>query len=161
MDPHIIFREEQRFTQWWLWLMLGGMLLIPIYGIVQQIVLKESFGDNPMSNLELIIFFIVMLALIVFFWMIKLRTTITKDEIKINYPPLAKKRILWSDVEQAQIVKYSPLIGYGLRIWTPHGTVYNVKGNRGLFLILKNGKKCMIGTQRHREVEDIIQSLKK
>ncbi|MGB5377127.1 MAG: hypothetical protein WBN26_04005, partial [Muriicola sp.] len=59
----------------------------------------------------------------------------------------------------AQVVKYSPLIGYGLRFWTPHGTVYNVKGNRGLSLILKNGKKCMIGTQRYREVEDIIQRL--
>ncbi len=91
MDPTIIFEEEQRFTQWWLWLMLGGMLLIPIYGIVQQIVLKETFGDNPMSDLELIIFFIVMLALSGFFWLIKLRTTITKDEIKIYYSPLATK----------------------------------------------------------------------
>ncbi len=161
MDPNIIFQEEQRFTQWWLWLLVGGILLIPIYGIVQQIVLKEPFGDNPMSDLGLIITFIVNLAICVFFWMIQLRTTITKDEIKINYPPLAKKRILWSDVEQAQIVKYSPLIGYGLRIWTPHGTVYNVKGNRGLSLILKNGKKYMIGTQRYRELDDLIPTLLK
>ncbi|WP_297765486.1 hypothetical protein [uncultured Muriicola sp.] len=161
MDPNIIFEEDQRFTQLWLWLLMGGMLLIPIYGIVQQIVLKEPFGDNPMSDLGLIIFFIAMLALCGFFWMIRLQTTITKDEITINFPPLAKKRILWSDVEQAQIVKYSPLIGYGVRIWTPHGTVYNVKGNRGLFLILKNGKKCMIGTQRHREIEDLVHSLLK
>jgi hypothetical protein len=161
MDSAIIFEEEQRFTQWWLWLMLGGMLLIPIYGIVQQIGLKEPFGDNPMSDLELIIFFIVMLALSGFFWLIKLRTTITKEEIKIYYPPLAKKRILWSEVEQAQIVKYNPLIGYGLRIWTPHGTVYNVKGNRGLSLILKNGKKYMIGTQRYRELDDLIPTLLK
>jgi hypothetical protein len=91
----------------------------------------------------------------------RLQTTITKYQVTINFPPLAKKRILWSDVEQAQIVKYSPLIGYGLRIWTPHGTVYNVKGNRGLFLILKNGKKYMIGTQRPKEVEDIIKTLLK
>ncbi len=161
MDPNIIFEEEQRFTQWWLWLLMGAMLLIPIYGIVQQIVLKEPFGDNPMSDLGLIIIFIAMLSFCGFFWLIRLQTTITNDEITINFPPLAKKRILWSEVEQAQIVKYSPLIGYGLRIWTPHGTVYNVKGNRGLFLILKNGKKYMIGTQKHREVEDIIQTLLK
>jgi hypothetical protein len=90
----------------------------------------------------------------------QLQLTITKKEIIINFPPLANKRILWSEVEQAEIVKYSPLIGYGLRIWTPHGTVYNVKGNMGLFLILKNGKKYMIGTQRHRELEDILPAVK-
>jgi hypothetical protein len=161
IDPNIIFEEEQRFTQWWLWLLLGGILLIPIYGIVQQLVLKEPFGDQPMSDLGLIIFFIGMLAFCCFFWWMRLQTTITKYQVTINFPPLAKKRILWSDVEQAQIVKYSPLIGYGLRIWTPHGTVYNVKGNRGLFLILKNGKKYMIGTQRPKEVEDIIKTLLK
>lgn len=159
MDDHLVFEEEQRFTQWWLWLLLGGVLLIPIYGIIQQMVFKQPFGNNPMSDLGLIIFFIGMLAFCVFFWWMRLQTTITKDKIIINFPPLAKKRILWSEVEQAQIVKYNPLIGYGLRIWTPHGTVYNVKGNRGLFLILKNGKKYMIGTQRHRELEDIIQTL--
>ena len=161
MDPTIIFKEEQRFTQWWLWLLLGGVLLIPIYGIVQQFVLKEPFGNNPMSDWGLVLFLLGMLAFCYFFWWLKLQTTITKKEIAINFPPLAKKRILWSEVEHAQIVKYSPLIGYGLRIWTPHGTVYNVKGNRGLSLVLKNGKKYMIGTQRHREVEDIIQTLGK
>lgn len=161
MDPTIIFKEEQRFTQWWLWVLVGGILLIPMYGIVQQIVFKEPFGDNPMSDLGLIIIFILNLVIFAFFWMLKLQTAITKDGIAINFPPLAKKRILWSEVEQAQVVKYSPLIGYGLRIWTPHGTVYNVKGNRGLSLVLKNGKKYMIGTQRHREVEDIIQTLGK
>jgi hypothetical protein len=161
MDSTIIFKEEQRFTQWWLWVLVGGILLIPIYGIVQQIIFNEPFGDNPMSDLGLIITFIVNLIIFVFFWMLELQTTITKDGIAINFLPLAKKRILWSEVEQAQIVKYSPLIGYGLRIWTPHGTVYNVRGNRGLSLVLKNGKKYMIGTQRHREVEDIIQTLGK
>jgi hypothetical protein len=93
--------------------------------------------------------------------MLKLQTSITKDEIRISYPPLAKKQIRWSEVEKAQIVKYSPFIGYGLRIWTPYGTVYNVKGNRGLSLILKNGKKYMVGTQRHRELDDLIPTLLK
>lgn len=161
MDPTIIYHEEQRFTQWWLWILLGGILLIPVYGIVQQIVFKQPFGDQPMSDTGLILIFILNLAICIFLWALKLQTTITKDAIKITYPPLAKKRILWKDVEQAQTVKYSPLIGYGLRLWTPHGTVYNVKGSRGLSLILKNGKKYMIGTQRHREVEDIIDSLLK
>jgi hypothetical protein len=161
MDPNIVFQEEQRFTQWWLWLLLGGILLIPTYGIVQQIVFKEPFGDNPMSDLGLVIIFFVNLAICVLILMLKLQTTITKDEIIIHYPPLAKKRFLWSEVEQAQIVKYSPLIGYGLRIWTPHGTVYNVKGTKGFSLILKNGKKYMVGTQRHRELDDLIPSLLK
>ena len=161
MDPNVVFREEQRFTQWWLWLLLGGILLIPVYGIVQQVVFNEPFGDNPMSDLGLVIIFFLNLGICIFLWMLKLQTSITKDEIRISYPPLAKKQIRWSEVEKAQIVKYSPFIGYGLRIWTPYGTVYNVKGNRGLSLILKNGKKYMVGTQRHRELDDLIPTLLK
>lgn len=161
MDPSIIFKEEQRFRQLWLWLLLGGITMIPVYGIFQQMVLNEPFGDQPTSDIGLIIIFVLNVGICVFLWMIQLKTTITKEEIVINYPPLAKKRFLWSEIEKAEIVQYSPLIGYGLRIWTSYGTVYNVKGNRGLFLILKNGKKYMIGTQRHRELEDIIKSLLK
>ena len=67
MEDHIVFEEEQRFTQWWLWLLVGGILLIPIYGIVQQIIFKEPFGDNPMSDVGLIITFIVNLVIFVLF----------------------------------------------------------------------------------------------
>jgi hypothetical protein len=90
-----------------------------------------------------------------------MQTTVTKEKIMIKFSPLANKQILWSDVKEAQLVTYKSIVGYGLRFSTTYGTVYNVKGNRGLSLILKNGKKYMVGTQCHRELGDIIPGLLK
>ncbi|MBT8285630.1 MAG: hypothetical protein HKO75_09675 [Flavobacteriaceae bacterium] len=152
---NVLFKEEQGFTQWYIWLLLFVILLIPGYGIIQQMILEVPFGDNPMSNLGLIVFLIGMLLLCLFFWKLKMRTIITRDHLYIKFKPLANKRIRWKDVASAEIVKYSPMIGYGMRFSPLYGTVYNVKGRKGLALKLKNGKKLMIGTQRYREIEDV------
>ncbi|MEY8021052.1 hypothetical protein AB8P51_09485 [Muriicola sp. SD30] len=156
---NVLFKEEQRFTQWYIWLLLFVILLIPGYGIVQQIMLEVPFGNNPMSDIGLIIFLIGMLLVCLFFWKLKMRTIITRDHLHIKFIPLANKRIRWKDVASAEIVKYSPMIGYGLRFSSLYGTVYNVKGRKGLALKLKNGKKLMIGTQRFREIEDVALGL--
>jgi hypothetical protein len=57
----IHFHEEQRFTQWWLWVMLIGICLIPVVGIYQQIFRGIPFGDKPMPDAGLFIFLAVML----------------------------------------------------------------------------------------------------
>lgn len=152
---NVLFKEEQRFTQWYIWLLLFVILLIPGYGIIQQIMLEVPFGNNPMSDFGLIIFLVAMLLLCLFFWKLKMRTIITRDYLHIKFIPFANKRIRWKDVASAEIVKYSPMIGYGMRFSPHYGTVYNVKGRKGLALKLKNGKKLMIGTQRYREIEDV------
>lgn len=156
-----LYREEQRFTQWFVWALLLGVLAIPTYGVYRQIIQERPFGSNPMPDTGLLIFFLITVGVCVFFWWIRLRTSISNEYIHIHYAPLVNKKIFWRDVTQAEIVTYSPLIGYGLRIWTPYGTVYNVKGRKGLFMILKNGKKVMIGTQRPREIEEVVRKVMK
>ena len=37
--------------------------------------------------------------------------------------------------------------------------VYNVKGTKGLALLLKNGKKIVLGTQRPEELEHILRRI--
>ena len=67
----ILFKEEQRFTQWWLWLLLIGIGLIPLIGIYNQIGLDKEFGINPMSNIGLIVISVVMFLCIAFFRIVK------------------------------------------------------------------------------------------
>ena len=81
----IKFEENQKFTQWWLWTILIGITLIPIYGFYKQIILGEQFGDKPLSNFELIIFLLLMIVFIGFFWKMELRTNIDNEGIKINF----------------------------------------------------------------------------
>lgn len=152
------FYEEQKFTQWWLWLILIGLALIPVYGIYKQVVQGEFFGDKPMSNNGLIIATIISIGLLLLFWFSKLKTRIDQKEIRIQFFPFANKVVEWKDVKSAEVIKYG-FVGYGIRLFTKHGTVYNTKGNKGLALELKNGKKLLVGTQKMEELKEVVESV--
>ena len=152
------FKEEQKFTQWWLQTILIVIGLIFIYGIYSQLILDKPFGDNPLSDIWLIIFALFIFGLIILFWALRLKTEIDKEEIRINFIPLFKKTIRWKDVESAKIVNYGFIGGWGIRLFTKYGTAYNIKGDKGLALVLKNGKRILIGTQKEAELDLIIKS---
>ena len=153
-----VFKEEQKFTQWWLWVLNIGILLIPIYGIVQQVFYKTPFGDSPMSDTGLFIFLACMLLFNYFFLVLKLETTINEKSISYRFFPIQRntKIILWKNIEKAYIRKYSPITEYGG--WGIKHGAYNVKGNIGLQLKFKNGKKILIGTQKIAEIERILKT---
>ena len=155
------FKEEQKFTQWWVWLILIGIALIPVYGIYKQIFQGEVFGDKPMSNLGLIAFVIFMLLFLLLFLLFKLTTEINTKEIKIQFFPLVNKVVEWKDVKSAQVLNYGFVGGWGIRLFTKYGTVYNIKGNKGLALELKNGKKLLVGTQKMEELYEIVKNVYK
>ena len=152
----IEFQEEQKFTQWWLWLILIGVGMIPMFGIYKQLIIGEKFGDKPMSDNGLIIFSIFTLGLLALFWFMSLKTKIDKNEIQMNFFPFVKKRIKWKDIKSAKIVKYG-FVGYGIRLGSEYGTVYNTKGQKGLAIELKTGKKFVIGTQKANELTKIVE----
>lgn len=79
--------EKQKFTQWWLWLILTGIGIIPIIGLYKQLVLKQSFVNNPMSDFGLIVFSIIIFLLIVLFFLITLETEISNEGIRIKFFP--------------------------------------------------------------------------
>ena len=158
---HILFKEEQKFTQWWLWLILIGVVMFPLYGIYKQLILGEQFGDKPMSDVGLIIFLILLLGVLLLFWLMRLKTEINQYEIRMHFFPFVKKRILWTAVESAEVLNYGFVGGWGIRLWTAYGTVYNIKGNKGLAIKLQNGKKFLIGTQKETELRKIIEKVNK
>ena len=152
----IRFKEEQKFTQWWLWLILIIVGLIPVYGIYKQLIKGQVFGDNPMSDTGLVLFAIFVFGIIALIWFMRLNTEIDQKEIRITFIPFTKKNVEWKNVKTAQIVNYGFVGGWGIRHWTKYGTVFNTKGNKGLAIELKNGEKFLIGTQRESELTAII-----
>lgn len=151
----IAFNEEQKFTQWWLWLILIGIGLVPVFGIYKQLILGEPFGDNAMSDAGLILFAVLVFALIAFFWTMRLETKIDDNGIRMQFFPFLRKRLDWEEIKTAKIVNYG-FVGFGIRLGTKHGTVYNTKGNKGLAIQLTNGKKFVIGTQKETELNEIV-----
>ncbi|NGX84319.1 DUF1705 domain-containing protein [Aequorivita sp. KMM 9714] len=156
----MVFKEEQKFTQWWLWLILIGIGVLPIIGIYKQLIIEEKFGDSPMSDLELIIFSIFIFGLIALFWFMRLKTNIDQNEIRMRFFPLVKKQVKWKDVKSVEVVNYGFVGGWGIRLGTKYGTVYNTKGNRGLAIELLNGKKLLIGTQKETELKEILEKIR-
>ena len=151
------FNESQRFTQWWLWALLIAITLIPAYGVYEQLILDEPFGNVPLSDMALLFSLLFTLLLIGLFWMTELRTTIDDQAIRIKYVPLTSKEFKWSDIARAEMVNYGFVGGYGIRLGTKYGTVYNTRGKVGLAIELRNRKKYCIGTQREEELRALLE----
>jgi len=143
-----LFSESQRFTQWWLWIIIIGCGIPFAAGIIQQGFLGKTFGDKPMSNTGLITGFILYVGLIVLFFLLKLETTITKQAISFRFFPFVSRKIPFSEIDSMEVVNYGFVGGWGIRLTRRYGTVYNIKGNMGLLVKLKSGKTFIIGTQQ-------------
>ncbi len=162
-----LFKEEQRFSQPWIWLILmpSFVSVFWVFGSAfnKQLVNGEPWGDNPMSDSGLIVFgvFIVllMIGLTFLFYKMKLEVVIKMDGIHYRYPPMIRKfRAISADsIESYETRQYKPIREYGgwgvkthgsPKKRRKYGSAYNVKGNMGLQLYLKDGRKILIGTQR-------------
>jgi hypothetical protein len=152
----IEFKEEQRFTQWWLWLILLAIGIIPVFGIYEQMINNRQFGDKPLSDSGLILFAVFIFGLISLFFLLKLKTEISSTGIKMTFSPFAKMSIPWTDIKSAKIVKYG-FVGYGIRFGSSYGTVYNTKGDLGLAIETRSGERFVIGTQKQDELNKLVQ----
>lgn len=160
----IYFYEKQRFTQWWLWMILVAINGLFFYGLVQQLFFKIPFGDKPMSNSGLLITFAGSLILSYLFFSIKLETTIAEDGIYVRfYPFLRKMRYYpWHEIDKYYVRQYKPISeygGWGLRGFTDRNMAFNVKGNHGLQLELKGAKRLLIGTQQSEHLKSVLSRL--
>jgi len=159
----VFFHERQFFRQWYVWVILIGVDLIFLWGLIQQLIIGKPFGNNPMSDLALVFVSLFVFLLSLFMGTIHLNTEITEEEIRIIFFPISRRTILWSQVAEANIRQYKALSefgGWGLRFGR-HGPAYNISGNIGLELVLTDGKKVLIGTQRSEELKLVLKNLGK
>jgi hypothetical protein len=160
-----LFQERQHFRRVWILLMLAVINLFIGYGFISQALFKKSFGNNPASNLELGLLFLFVFSISTFIFLLRLDTLITKEGIYFRFFPVhrAYRKIKWSEIESAYTRTYQPLgefNGWGIRYGaTGKGMAYNVSGNQGLQIVLKNGKKILLGTQQPEVIEVVLKSL--
>lgn len=150
------YNEVQRFTQRWVWGLLIVVFLITIIPIATLI--TENGFDKSLS--WALIFPVAITALVMLlFYLLRLETTIDAQGVHYRFFPIPKKMIPWKDIEECYVRQYSPLReygGWGIRFGL-NGKAYNVKGNKGIQVKLKSGKKILFGTQNEIEVKDVIQ----
>ena len=147
-----LFTEKQRFNQWWLWLLLAVSSATPI------IIFYKEYTNDTVSSNNLWALIIIFLAIILFA-VLRMKTVVTKENIQLTQYPFVWKTIKLSDIDTMKVINYGFVGGWGIRFWTSYGTVFNVRGNKGLHIKLKNGKQLVIGTQKPQELEKVVEQL--
>ena len=137
----VYFKETQKFSQWWLWL-----LLLSIGALL--------FYMGP-ANLGALIILVISLL----FLFMRLSTQVDEEGIRFRFFPFVKRDYKWNEIASARLVDYGFVGGWGIRLFTSYGTIYNVKGSKGLAVELKDGKKFCLGTQKPEELQQALSLL--
>lgn len=156
---NILFEETQRFSQKWIWILLIVSFIIAMAGAISpffQNPTETEFKTLVVGNIITISIFGLLVLLL---YVLKLNTKIKADGIRMQYFPFLKRKYTWTEIESAEIIDYGFVGGWGIRIYTKYGTVYNVAGSKGLHIKLRNGKSFVIGTQKSEQLEKVIKSL--
>jgi hypothetical protein len=163
MKNMILFEETQRFRQRWLWailLFVTGMTVYQFYGLMD---LNISFVDNITAHPEMFFGIILNVLLLVLFYFARLETKINQEGIYFRFFPFHLKfqSYPWKDITAKSVIRYSPLMDYGG--WGIRGIgrkkAFNVSGNKGLQLVLANGNRRLIGTQKLAEMEKALDKI--
>ena len=151
-----MYTETQRFTQWWLWLILIGVWSSMVYSIITA---------PPQTNAAVYVSFGIGILLPLLFWQMRLITRITEEGIYVRFIPFhfKEKFFPWETITASYVRTYSPLKeygGWGIKYgFNGQGLVYNVAGNVGLQLQFKEGEAILIGTQKGEEIEQVLVAL--
>jgi len=170
------FTEEQKFKQTKVW-----MFMFPVWSVVNvifgiglynQLGLGQPWGDEPMSDSELILVTIIINLIIIGTATLMLKTKmiveIRESGLFYKYPPFINKerKIRREEIERFEVRQYKPIREYGgwgfrqrSRRFRNAGLAYNVSGNIGLQLYLKNGKKILFGTERKEAIDSAMKKM--
>lgn len=144
-DDESIFEEEQAFDQAWLWVILG---LETVAVLLALILASQPLMVIMVASIGIVLTMSLMASL-------KLKTRI--DNVGIHYRMVPfhwkEKTIPWEEIDSAYVRKYSAIFeygGWGMR-YGRNGKAFNVRGNDGIQIVTKDGKKILIGTQSMEE----------
>ncbi|MBL1144557.1 MAG: hypothetical protein HND54_06425 [Bacteroidetes bacterium] len=149
-----IFEEKQRFNQPLVWIGLFIALSVVIY--------TSFFVDNERTTESQLFTLGLFLLIITLFLFIQLKTRIDDRGIHFQFFPFhfSMKTYTWDEIYSAEAIKYSPIGdygGWGYRIsFRGKGKAYSTRGDKGIKIILKDGKTRMIGTQKMEEANSCI-----
>lgn len=157
-----VFNETQKFDQWFMkltYVLLVGILFYCLYTwyIVREAVDKVGIYD---TSGQLLVIASILLTLFIFY-LFRLKTEINEVGVHYRFRPIhfSKQTIRWDEMEKCYVRTYSPIReygGWGYRLSMGMGKAYNVKGNKGIQIVLKSGKKILIGTQRIEDAKNVI-----
>ncbi len=164
MEEKVLFYEKQRLTQWWLYLIVVSVQFIPVILIVTKPYRVEFLMTHPeFLASKAITWGLALIISLGLIFSIKLETRITDQGVYVRLFPLgfSFKFYPFSNMLAYYVRKYHPVREYGG--WGYKGSSGNrslsIRGDRGLQMEFPNGNKLLIGTQREKELVEVLKSL--
>lgn len=163
-ENDLIFHEVQRFC---LWIRLPLVLLTVLVVVIQVFALKTTILKQEAPDLVPVILLIAAgiglpIAIAVLLLTVKLETAVRSDGLYVRFFPIHMryKKFTAEDLSEYYARTYKPIVeygGWGIRYsFVKSGKAYNVSGNKGVQLVLKNGRKLLIGSQKPDELAAAI-----
>jgi|TARA_B110000263_G_scaffold220360_1_gene208186 hypothetical protein len=151
----LIFKEKQKFTQKWLWLIL---IILPLLITISPIDLSS---DPKLSYLIIL----MSLSPMILFYFIELRVMLSNKGLQYQFFPFHLKSytIKLDEITSFEELTYSPIKdygGWGIR-YGFKGKAYNVSGNKGVKIYLKNGKNILFGSKKSNELALVLEQIMK
>jgi hypothetical protein len=160
MKKGMVFQESQRFTQWWLWLIVIVMDAGYSFALGRHIFLQMQAGLDPQINTGMLIPVAIVFLITLLFILLRLDTIIDDAGIHVRFFPfhMSFRHYGWETISNCFVRKYKPLLEYGG--WGIRGTgknkALNVKGDMGIQIEFFDGKRLLIGTSKFEEVSKVL-----
>ena len=162
-----LFEERQRFRQPWIWAVLYAefacVVAILVIALHEQLVLHRPWGSHPVSDRALVSLVTGVLALellvLALLASMELRVQVDPGVLRITFTPFVRRAIPAAEIASAAACTYRPLAdygGWGIRLGRS-GRAYNVSGNRGVQLELRDGRRVLVGSQRPEELASALE----
>ena len=161
MKQEVFFTEKQKFTQWWIWMVLMAIVILFSLRIIEKVQTVES----SITDADVLIPAALLLITIVLLLIFRLDTVIKSDGIYVRFLPFQKsfKHYSWNEISKIYIRKYKPIKeygGWGIRYGMQgKGKALNVSGNEGLQVQFNDNKKLLIGTKQALRIKETLLKL--
>ncbi|WP_292469677.1 DUF6141 family protein [Methanolobus sp.] len=148
----IIYREVQKCTQVWLWLMVLFPTAMTWYGAIEQLVYGRPYGNNPASDQGMLAIWVILGVLLpLFIYSIRLIIEVRNSGVYVKFFPLhlSYKHYPFETIIAYSVITYRSILdygGWGMRHGS-NGKAYNIKGNKGLMLDFMSGEHLLLGSQ--------------
>ena len=151
LPGHSHFEERQRFRQVWLWAVLLGIAAVSTAAVLISV--------RELSWTAL--FLLTPAALVYLLYRLELDVRVDDRALSIRFTPLVRKSIPLSEIAAVAPRTYRPLLeygGWGIRYsLSGRGLAYNVSGNRGVQLVLTDGSRILVGSQRPEDLAAAVE----
>ncbi len=154
---NLVYEEVQQMGKSLPFMIVALLIVVVLFIIIYA---KEVQTDELGYWQEWLIVGVLPSIILVSLYFLTLRTRIDTRGIHMRYGPFVKKQITWDSIARMDVINYGFVGGWGIRLWTSYGTVYNVAGNMGLAIECKSGKRLVIGTQDAQELNLVVGALK-